>query len=102
MKKLMKGRHDMDIQFIFEYVDLVIMGICLCVGFSIKHARLFEKIGNRFIPLIVMTFGCLLNVLVNLDHISLKIVLTGMTSGLCSTGLYELLSKLLYGKKKES
>ena len=70
----------------------VIVGICVCVGYIIKHLIPSDKI-NRFIPLIVGTLGVLLNTWLKFG-ISPEILLEGLVSGLSSTGLYELVDKL--------
>lgn len=86
----------MDLTFLFEYINLVTLGICLCVGYAIKHAQLFEKIGNQYIPLSMLVVGCIINVLINFSMgINSVVVLGGMVSGLASTGLYELMRNLL-------
>ena len=75
-----------------NYAIPVIVGICMCVGYIIKHLIPTDKI-NRFIPLIVGTLGVLLNMWLKFG-ISPEILLEGLVSGLSSTGLYELVDKL--------
>lgn len=29
----------MDITFLLDYINMVTLGICLCVGFAMKHAK---------------------------------------------------------------
>jgi len=84
-----------EINNLLNYVDFVITGICLCVGYALKVA--FEKFPNRYIPMIMLFLGTLINVAVS-GRISAEIVLTGMISGLVSTGMYELFKNLI-GKK---
>lgn len=84
----------MDITYLFEYVDLVTLGICLCIGFALKTA--FDSFPNKYIPLAALSAGCLVNVLINLSSgINAVVVLGGMISGLASTGLYEMMRNLL-------
>ena len=75
-----------------NYSIPVIVGICVCVGYIIKHLIPSDKI-NRFIPLIVGVLGVLLNMWLKFG-ISPEILLEGLVSGLSSTGLYELVDKL--------
>ena len=75
-----------------NYSIPVIVGICVCVGYIIKHLIPSNKI-NRFIPLIVGVLGVLLNMWLKFG-ISPEILLEGLVSGLSSTGLYELVDKL--------
>lgn len=92
----------MDITFLLDYVNLITLGICLCVGFALKTA--FPKFNNNYIPLSAMVLGCVINVLINLGTgINAAVVLGGMISGLSSTGLYEMMRNLIdMGGKKEN
>lgn len=91
-----------DLTFLLDYVNLVVLGICLCVGFALKHARLFDWLGNQYIPLSMLILGTVINILINYPGINATVVLGGMVSGLASTGLYEMLRNLLDkdGKKE--
>lgn len=71
------------------------MGICLCVGFALKYAKVFEKFGNQYIPLSMLTLGCIIGLIIHWGNINAEIVLGGMISGLSSTGLYEMMRNLL-------
>ena len=84
-----------DISFLLEYVDIVTLGICLCVGFALKHAEIFEKFGNKYIPLTMLILGCGINIIIHIGSINATIVLGGMVSGLASTGLYEMIRNLI-------
>ncbi|MBU5331870.1 phage holin family protein [Anaerocolumna aminovalerica] len=83
----------MDLNFLFEYVNLVVLGICLCLGYVIKTS--IPLINNQYIPLIMLGVGTLCNVLVNIPNINATIILGGMISGLASTGLYEAMRNLV-------
>ncbi len=84
----------MDLSYLFEYVNLLTLGICLCVGFALKTA--FAWFPNKYIPLAALTMGCIINILISLETgINAVVVLGGMISGLASTGLYEMLRNLL-------
>lgn len=75
----------MDISGLINYFDLITVGICLCVGYVIKMS--LDFIPNKYIPLIMLILGMILGVSSN--GVSLASVLSGMVSGLASTGLYE-------------
>ena len=82
----------MDLTYLFEYVNLLTLGICL--GYALKMA--FVWFPNKYIPLAALTMGFIVNVLINLETgINAMVVLGGMISGLASTGLYEMLRNLL-------
>lgn len=76
-------------EFLENYVVLVVLGVCLCIGYVLKNLVPSEKI-NRFIPLIMAILGCFINIWVAGWQISPEILLGGLVSGLSSTGLYEV------------
>ena len=84
----------MEINFMNEYLVLVVLGICLCVGYIIKHMIPSDKI-NRYIPLIVGVLGVVLNSWLNAWALSPEILLGGLASGLASTGLHEAYKNLI-------
>lgn len=83
----------MDISFLNDYINIVTLGICLCVGFAFKQA--FDWFNNRYIPLSMLVLGTIINCIVNNGDINAVIVLGGMISGLASTGLYEMVRNLI-------
>ncbi|MBE5868000.1 MAG: holin [Lachnospiraceae bacterium] len=91
----------MDLSFLLEYVNPIILGICLMIGYSLKTA--FDRFPNKYIPLAALCVGTVISILINLpDGITPSVILGGMISGLASTGLYELLRNMLTFKKKSS
>ena len=89
----------MDINFLLEYINLPILGICLMVGYVLKTA--FVKFPNKYIPLAALTLGTIIVIVVNVKSgINIDVVLGGMISGLASTGLYEMLRNLLNKDEK--
>lgn len=83
----------MDISILTSFANVVIVGICLCVGYVIKRSLNF--IPNKYIPLIMACLGLILSICTNLDRITLEVVLTGLFSGLASTGCYEAFKNLI-------
>lgn len=88
----------MDLSGLTQYLSLVVMGICLCVGFVIKNS--LDFIPNKYIPAIMLVLGTIINVLMNLSGISAEVILTGMLSGLASTGLYEMFKNFINKEEK--
>ena len=84
----------MEINFMNEYLVLVVLGICLCAGYIIKHMIPNDKI-NRYIPLIVGVLGVVLDSWLNAWALSPEILLGGLASGLASTGLHEAYKNLI-------
>lgn len=84
----------MDLNVLLEFINVIVLGICLCVGYVIKNSLSF--IPNKYIPLIMLILGVILNIIFNIPNITGEVVLTGMISGLASTGLYEMFKNLLF------
>lgn len=85
----------MDLTILTTFANVIIMGICLCVGYVIKNS--LDFIPNKYIPLIMACLGLVLSICTNLDKITLEVVLTGLFSGLASTGLHEAFKNLIKG-----
>lgn len=90
-----------DLTYLLNYVNPVVLGICLCVGFALKYAKLFEWLGNQYIPLTMLTLGTVINILISWPGSSAAVILGGMISGLASTGLYEMMKNLLSKDRKK-
>ena len=83
----------MNIEFLNEYLVLLVVGICLCVGYILKNVVTGDKI-NRFIPLIMGLLGVALNVWI-MAAVTPEVILGGLFSGLASTGLHQLFKQLI-------
>lgn len=83
----------MDLSFLSEFINLGILGICLCIGYVIKTS--LDFIPNKYIPLIMLVLGTVLGIVTNFNDLSIDVVLTGMVSGLASTGMYEMFKNLI-------
>ncbi len=84
-------------EFLNNYIVLVVVAICLCVGYVLKNVVTSEKV-NRFIPLVMAALGILLNLWVNRFSFTPEVLLGGMLSGLASTGLYEAFHQFISKK----
>ncbi len=80
-----------------NYMVLIVVAVCLCVGYVLKHLLPTERI-NRFIPLIMAALGIFMNMWISGFRISPEILLGGMISGLASTGLYEVFKQFIEKK----
>lgn len=86
----------MDLSFLNDYLIIIVVGICLCIGYIIKKSVSF--IPNKFIPLIMGVLGVILNVWMNWAFTP-EILLGGLFSGLASTGLHQLFVQLIGGEE---
>lgn len=83
-------------EFLNGYMLPVVLGICLCVGYIVK--QWMPDVDNRYIPTIVAALGVILSAWMNGWEISPEIILSGLISGLSSTGLHQLLKQFIEGK----
>lgn len=84
----------MDISYITQLYVPLVMAACLSVGYCIKHISYFDKLGNQYIPTILAVLGAAL-ACVNAGSITLDCIVSGMVTGLASTGLYEAFTNLI-------
>lgn len=85
--------------FLNDYLVLVVVGICLCVGYVLKHLIPTDGI-NRYIPLIMAALGVVINLWLCGWAVTPQAVLAGLISGLSSTGMHEALRSFI-DKKSE-
>ena len=84
--------------FINDYIVLIVLGVCLCIGYVLKNLVTSNKI-NRFIPLIMAVTGVVVNLWVNGFKLTPEILLGGMISGLASTGLHQAFKQIIEKNK---
>jgi hypothetical protein len=75
-------------EILSHYVVLIVMAICLAIGYVIKNS--LDFIPNKYIPLIMAFIGVVLNTWLNQWNFTPVILLGGLASGLASTGAFEL------------
>ena len=83
----------MEINELLAYIDMVAVGICLCITYILKHT--LAEYPKKYMPLIMSIVGIAVEVLAQ-HNLAMGIVLTGMLSGLFSIGLYSLFKKWLH------
>ena len=81
-------------EFLNDYLILLVVGICLCVGYVVKHVVPSDGV-NRFIPLIMAVLGVLINTWLNGWMITPEVLLGGLASGLASTGMHQLFTQFI-------
>ena len=84
----------MEFGFLDGYIVIVVVLICLCVGYVLRNIIPTDKI-NKFIPLIMAVLGLFLNICMNSWSVTPEIVLGGLASGLASTGLHQVFKQLI-------
>ncbi|EHF00025.1 phage holin family protein [Enterocloster citroniae] len=79
--------------FLQEYSVVVILGICLCVGYIVK--KWIADLDNKYIPTIVAILGVLINIWINDGAFTPQILLQGLFSGLSSTGTHQFFKQYI-------
>ena len=82
----------MNIEFLSDFMVPVILGICLIVGYIIKHW--IKDVDNKIIPTLCAVLGVLLAVWIEWAFTP-EILLKGLASGLASTGLHQMFKQLI-------
>lgn len=80
-------------EFLNDFMVPVIMGICLCMGYIVK--RWVKDVDNKFIPTLCAVLGVLLAVWMSWGNITPEVILSGLASGLASTGLHQAFTQFL-------
>ena len=81
-------------EFLNEFMMPVVLGICLCVGYIIK--KWIKDVDNKYIPTICGVLGIVI------AAFSPEIVLSGLISGLASTGLHQALTQFIEKKEQKT
>lgn len=88
----------MNISFLTEYMIPVIVGLCLCAGYVVKHW--VKDVDNKIIPTLCAVLGLLLALWIHWGDITPEAILSGIVSGLAATGLHQAFAQLLHGKNE--
>ncbi len=83
-------------EFLSAYMVPVIIGLCLCAGYVVKHW--IKDIDNKIIPTLCAVLGVVVAIWINWGNITPEAILSGLASGLASTGLHQAFTQFL-GKK---
>ena len=88
----------MDLGFILEMYTPIVLVICLCVGYVLKH--LLDGLDNRFIPLILTTLGAVIACIYG-QAVTIDLIASGMVTGLASTGMHQVFKNLIEGENND-
>ena len=89
----------MGIEFLADYMIPVIIGLCLAVGYIVKHW--VKDVDNKIIPTLCALLGVVVAFWMNWGNITPEVILSGLASGLASTGLHQAFKQLV-GNKEEN
>ena len=85
-------------EFLNEFMLPVVLGICLCVGYIIKKG--IKDVDNKYIPTIVAVLGVALSIWISGWQITPEVILSGMISGLGSTGMHQVFKQFVEKENK--
>jgi hypothetical protein len=80
-------------EFMNDFMVPVIMGICLCVGYIVKHW--VNDVDNKIIPTMCAVLGVVLAFWINWGSITPEVVLMGLASGLAATGMHQAFKQMI-------
>ena len=86
-------------EFLSEFMLPVVLGICLAVGYVVK--KWVKDVDNKFIPTIVAVLGVFLSIWISGWQITPEVVLSGLVSGLGSTGLHQAFTQFIDKKSEQ-
>lgn len=84
-----------NLQFLQDLYVPIVMVICLCVGYILKHW--LKDVDNRIIPTVLAVLGAVC-ACVNVWDISLELIAAGAVTGLASTGLHQMFKQMVEKK----
>ena len=84
----------MDFTALTEMYIPIVMVICLCVGYVLKHW--IKDLDNKLIPTLMGILGAVL-ACVSGSGITLELIASGIVTGLASTGLHQVFKNLIEG-----
>lgn len=79
------------------YIVPVVLVICLCIGYVLKNLIPTDKV-NRYIPVTVAVVGVVISVWNAGWSVTPATVVTGLVSGLASTGMHEAFKNFIGNK----
>lgn len=87
----------MDLGFLTEYYMPIVVVACLIAGYIIKKS--LDFIPNKYIPLILAVLGAIVGCIAN-TSITLNTIVYGSFSGLASTGLHQVFTRIIEKEKE--
>lgn len=80
-------------EFLNEFMLPVVLGICLCVGYILK--QWVSDLDNKYIPTVVAILGVFLASWISKWTVTPQVILSGLISGLASTGMHQLFKQYI-------
>lgn len=78
-------------EFLNEFMLPVVLGICLCFGYVLKNW--IKDVDNKYIPTACAVLGIVLSAWLSNWVVTPQVILSGMISGLASTGLHQAMKQ---------
>ena len=81
-----------DLSFLTEMYQPMVIALCLVVGYVLKHW--IRDVDNKYIPTILVVIGILGSCL-GANDVSIELIVSGGLSALVSTGLHQVFKQLI-------
>ena len=78
-----------------SFVNPTLAVILWAIGIAIKHTKVFEKIKNNFIPVILSVLGIIINLF--MSGVSLQSVIVGFVTSMVCVGIHKSGNETLKG-----
>jgi hypothetical protein len=88
----MGGSIMMDLTFLTELYQPMVIALCLVVGYVLKHW--VKDVDNKFIPTILVAIG-IVAACIDGETVSIELIVSGALSALASTGLHQAFKQLI-------
>ena len=83
--------------FLNDYMLPIVLGICLCVCYIVK--KWISDVDNKYIPTIVAVLGVFIATWISGWNITPEVILSGLISGLASTGMHQVFKQFIENKE---
>ena len=85
----------MDLTFIANLYMPMVLVLCLCVGYVLKHW--VKDVDNKIIPTVLAVLGAVCACVAE-RSIAIDLIVGGMVTGLASTGLHQVFKQFIEQK----
>ena len=81
-----------NLEFLRDLYVPIVMAICLCVGYILKHW--LKDVNNKIIPTVLAVLGAVC-ACINAGGVTLEAVTAGAVTGLASTGVHQVFKQMI-------
>ena len=79
-----------------QFIDISLLGILIVIGKIIKSAKIFNKIPNKYIVVIIPIIGVIIEAITK-HSLSMEIINYGIFTGFAATGVHQFGKQIIIG-----